>query len=208
MKRAYKKKYHFIYKTTCLVTNKYYYGMHSTDDLEDGYLGSGKYLWRSLNKHGKDNHKIERLEFFNTREKLRKREEEIINEDLLNDPFCMNLTIGGRGFYDEKHMMKCSLAGAKKGGESAGKIIGERMKDPNYQIDKKKKFSDAGHEWWIGKHHTLESKKKMSLSQQGKQKGEKNSQFGKCWITNGKENKKINKGDNIPNGWKLGRKIK
>jgi hypothetical protein len=35
-----------------------------------------------------------------------------------------------------------------------------------------------------------------------------NSQFGTCWITNGKENKKIFKGDNIPNGWRLGRVIK
>jgi hypothetical protein len=42
MTRAYKKKYHFIYKTTCLITNKYYIGMHSTDDLEDGYVGSRK----------------------------------------------------------------------------------------------------------------------------------------------------------------------
>lgn len=37
-------------------------------------------------------------------------------------------------------------------------------------------------------------------------KGEKNSQFGTCWITNGKENKKIKKEETIPNGWKLGRK--
>jgi len=37
--------------------------------------------------------------------------------------------------------------------------------------------------------------------------GVKNSQFGTCWITNGKENKKIKKENIIPNGWKLGRKL-
>jgi hypothetical protein len=50
----------------------------------------------------------------------------------------------------------------------------------------------------------------MSLSQQGKQNGEKNSQFGTCWITNNKENKKIKKEDiNIYTecGWILGRKL-
>jgi hypothetical protein len=33
------KKYHFIYKTTCKVNGKFYYGMHSTDGLDGGYIG-------------------------------------------------------------------------------------------------------------------------------------------------------------------------
>ena len=41
-----------------------------------------------------------------------------------------------------------------------------------------------------------------------KQKGENNSQFGSCWITNGIENRKIKKDDKIPIGWKLGRVFK
>jgi len=48
----------------------------------------------------------------------------------------------------------------------------------------------------------------MSISQQGKHNGEKNSQFNTCWITNGIDNKKIYKNDIIPNGYKLGRKLK
>lgn len=31
---------HFIYKTTNSVNGKYYKGMHSTDVLDDGYIGS------------------------------------------------------------------------------------------------------------------------------------------------------------------------
>ena len=93
-----KKKYHFIYKTICNVTNKYYIGMHSTDNLEDGYVGSGTYLWRSIKRHGKENHSIEILEFLDDRESLKSRERELVNEETLTDLMCMNLRIGGEGW--------------------------------------------------------------------------------------------------------------
>ena len=79
------KKYHYIYKTTCLLNNKFYFGMHSTDNLNDGYLGSGKRLWYSLNYHGKENHIKEIIEFCENREILKKREKEIVNEQLLSE---------------------------------------------------------------------------------------------------------------------------
>jgi hypothetical protein len=43
--------------------DKYYIGMHSTNDLNDGYMGSGKRLWFSINYHGKENHACEILEY-------------------------------------------------------------------------------------------------------------------------------------------------
>ena len=55
------KKCHYIYKTTCSITNRFYIGMHSTDNIDDNYLGSGKRLWNSINYHGKENHKKEIL---------------------------------------------------------------------------------------------------------------------------------------------------
>jgi len=200
-KRAYEKKYHYLYKTICKVNDKYYYGMHSTDNLDDGYLGSGQRLWHSINKHGKENHVCEKLEFFETRKKLRIAESKLVDKTKLKDPMCMNLMLGGEGGFN-------TLEGARKGGQVAGKIIGERMKDPNYNKEIKQKFNKAGQEWWKGKHHREESKKKISLSNKGKHESDKNSQFGTCWITNEKESKKIHRGDLIPDGWRLGRKMK
>ena len=97
--RASRRKYHIIYKTTCLVTNRYYIGMHSTDDLEDGYIGSGQVLWKSIKKYGKEQHICEILEQHPNREHLALREEELINPSILKDPLCMNLRTGGTGNY-------------------------------------------------------------------------------------------------------------
>ena len=92
-----RKKYHFIYKTTNLLSGRYYIGMHSTDDLNDGYLGSGTLLRRSINKHGKENHSIEILEFLNSREELAAREKEIVSLQEIAKKECMNLKVGGSG---------------------------------------------------------------------------------------------------------------
>ena len=105
------KKYHYIYKTTNLINGKYYIETHSTNNLEDGYLGSGKRLWYSINYHGKDNHTKEVLEFCENREQLKKREEEIVNEQLLTEDLCMNLMVGGQGgLVNDEHKRKLTEA--------------------------------------------------------------------------------------------------
>lgn len=53
--------------------------------------------------------------------------------------------------------------------------------------------------------HKEESKRLIGEKNSIKQKGSGNSQFGSCWITNEIENRKIKKGDLIPEGWRLGR---
>jgi hypothetical protein len=95
-------KFHFIYKTTNTLTGKFYVGMHSTNTLSDGYFGSGVYLRRSLRKYGKENHTMEILEIFPNRELLVAREAVVVSEELLQNPFCMNLKLGGIGGFDQE----------------------------------------------------------------------------------------------------------
>lgn len=59
---------------------------------------------------------------------------------------------------------------------------------------------------WTGKKHSIETKNKIGIKNSKNQKGEKNSQFGTSWVTNGVENKKIKNVDQIPDGWVKGRK--
>ena len=60
---------------------------------------------------------------------------------------------------------------------------------------------------WSGKNHNDDTKRKIGEINSIKQKGNNNSQFGTCWMTNGIENKKIKKDSKIPQGWYVGRKI-
>jgi len=200
------KKYHFIYKTTNMLNGKYYVGMHSTSNLKDGYLGSGKRLRYSIRKYGKENFQLEIIEWFDSREKLIEREKELVNEDLLKDEMCMNIVFGGCGGF-------ISVDGYKKGAKRMNELMWAnpeyRKKKSEWKSEQNKILWQTGilkHvDNWTGRNHTEKTKRKIGKANSLKQKGEGNSQFGTCWVTNEIENKKIKKIDIIPNGWRLGR---
>ena len=52
------------------------------------------------------------------------------------------------------------------------------------------------------------AKRLESFKEIGHQQGEKNSQFGTMWITDGLKSTRISKEDTIPEGWRKGRIIK
>ena len=283
------KKYHYLYKTTNLINGKYYYGMHSTNNLDDGYLGSGSYLRNAIHRHGKDNFKREIIQHFDNREELVQAEIDLITDKLIQDKLCMNLQLGGEGwnsintisikdkngycfrvYKTDPRYLSGELIGVTKGyinvrdkndnyiqvsindqrylsGElvstSTNKVI---VKDNNnnilqvdinderylsgklkhilkdtvtvrdktgntfkVSIDNPRYLSGELVSIWTGKKHTEETKEKIGKSNSIKQKGEKNSQFGTCWITKDGINKKIKKEELdsfITQGWNKGRK--
>jgi hypothetical protein len=88
---------YLIYKTTNLLNNKYYIGCHQTDNLNDGYLGSGKHLKYAIKKYGKNNFKFEIMYSLSSKEEMFELERNIVNEDFINNPLTYNLKIGGSG---------------------------------------------------------------------------------------------------------------
>lgn len=205
-----------MYKTTNLINGKFYIGMHSTNNINDGYLGSGKRLKYSINKYGKENFKLEILEFFDSRSLLTEREKEIVNEDLIKDPNCINLKLGGSGGWstiDKEDQLKFS----KLGNIKHNYLLKNDKEYREYYTNKMSKISKELYENgkfgqfikkrynWQGKKHKEETKLKIGETNSKKQNGMNNSQFGTIWITNGTENKKIKKEDIIPIGWKRGR---
>ncbi len=188
--------------------------MHSTFNIDDGYMGSGKRIIYSINKHGIENHRKEILEFLTDRKSLVKREEELITEDILNNPQCMNIRPGGNfsgGFIDNEHQLKCSSAGGKANSEKIknDEEHSKRFRDKTREItvSLKKGFLSNPLDW-TGRKHSIETIEKMKKSHQNQGISDKNSQFGTCWITNGIKSIKIKKSEPVPEGWQLGRKIK
>lgn len=64
------KTYNYIYLITNNLNGKNYVGKHSTNNLEDGYMGSGKHLKRALQKYSKENFSKKILAYADTEEKL------------------------------------------------------------------------------------------------------------------------------------------
>ena len=90
-------RFHYFYKITNLNNGKYYYGVHSTTDLYDGYSGSGILLKTAYKKYGIENFTKNIIKFFDDRKSLLEYEKYIVNEELVNSEDCYNLTIGGKG---------------------------------------------------------------------------------------------------------------
>lgn len=89
---------HIVYRTTCLSTGRYYIGMHSTEDINDGYIGSGVLLRRSVKKHGMHTHQRVVLSEHATRKQAADHEKQLITWDLIKaDKLCMNMAPGGEG---------------------------------------------------------------------------------------------------------------
>jgi hypothetical protein len=209
-------KFHFIYKTLNIKNGKFYIGMHSTNDLDDGYWGSGDLLRSSIRHHGKEYHVREILEFLPDRASLDLREQEIVNSDLIKDPHCMNLQIGGgSGFgFSEERLKEISLKGqeafrSKLLDPEFKKKFGDRVKDHN-RIKKElglfKKTTGT-----TGKTHSEEAKSKIGLANSESQLGERNSQFGTIWVSKDGVSKKIDSSEFCVyelDGWIRGRNAK
>jgi len=89
------KRYHYLYQTKNAITGEYYMGIHSTDDISDGYLGSGQKLLRSIKIHGKEVFSKDIIEIFDSRAFAVRREKEVVTKNLLSDPLCLNSQAGG-----------------------------------------------------------------------------------------------------------------
>ena len=126
--------HHFIYKTTNTLNGKYYIGVHSTDDINDGYLGSGIALKAAIAKYGKENFERVIVEYFNSSEEAFAREKELVNQAFIDLEETYNLKIGGMGGYigkDFYEQYSIQRTGYRHSDEVKDKIRQGKLGDKN-----------------------------------------------------------------------------
>ena len=190
----------YLYQITNLINNKIYVGVHKTDNIDDGYMGSGTAILRAIKKYGVENFKRDILEFYDTYEAALLAEETLVTEDFLLREDVYNLRTGGIGGWE--HINTTSLDKRKNITEYKRRVSSGEIKvggSKNWTKDSIRRMNDGalnGAIIAVVNAQTPEAKEKRinSFTRIGHQQGEKNSQFGKCWVTHAElGNKKISK---------------
>ena len=275
-----KKQYHYFYKITNNLNNHFYYGVHNTYNLDDGYMGSGKRLHMAYKKYGIENFTKVILKYFDTAKEAFEYEAKVVNLDLTKSNDCYNLACGGQSFNtfgrfaardkdgnifgisvddprylsgelvhvtknyftakdkDGKHYritkedprwISGELVGLTKGipfsdeyKENMKKAIAGKHKNHIYRYvcnedgpilikyEEQEKYLQNGYQ--LGKRfHKIKVQAISDAHKRlGYQVGEKNSQYGKCWIHNNEKSISIKKEDldqYLSSGWIKGRKM-
>ncbi len=218
--------HYYLYQTRNTVNDKVYVGVHQTEDLNDGYLGSGVALQHAIEKYGVEAFEKTVLETFESADAMYAREAEVVDEAFLAREDVYNLKVGGSGGWDYVNNHIQSKSWRRMGGIAVKMqcrgIFGSdsTIRDRARQTLREKRLGLFNPEVQkcgaaIGQplavHAALSeesrTKRKATLTSIQHQQGERNSQFGKRWITNGVDNAIVHKDQPIPGGWRLGRVV-
>jgi group I intron endonuclease len=185
--------YYLVYKTTNKLNNKYYIGVHSTKNLNDGYLGCAiwrgrklredlKHLpfYRAIEKYGFENFEREILHFCNTSKEAFLLEQKLVD---FSDPNCYNLKPGGLGGFapetnrgrkatqKTKQKLKQAALARNPDGKYLVEWINENLRGKTLEeVYGKEKAEEIKHKKSIsmtGYKHGSEAKAKMSESRKG-----------------------------------------
>jgi hypothetical protein len=203
--------FYTIYKITNQINGKFYIGSHKTKDLNDSYMGSGKYLKYAQEKYGIENFTKEIMYVYDNPEDMYAKEAEIVNEDFLSEENTYNIKAGGFGGFDYINSTGKNLYGKNGqigyGGQNLS--IGWSREKTLEEIQKMASTLREGYKTgrltptFLGKHHTEETKAK--LRGHDRQIGSKNSQYGTIWVNNGTVNAKQSASEPIRAGWYAGK---
>lgn len=150
----------YLYEIKNLINGKIYIGIHTTNNLYDGYSGSGKFLNLAYAKYGKHNFKKTILAFYTSLDDLVNDEKKIVDVDFVRHPQTYNCDLGGSG----------------------GKIWTKELREKMSKTQKLR-FFNGDAVWNKGKNHKEDKRIKL-LSQKTKMKisskvsGENNGMYG------------------------------
>lgn len=209
--------FYTIYKVTHIQSGKEYIGMHQTNNIDDGYMGSGKHLRRALKKHGVQDFHKEIMYIFDNPHEMIAKEIELVTEEYVKRSDTYNIRLGGKGGFEHvfadttsrrTHNVRVSGLRGENGFDRRLYSDVYSKNGANLHAKMLERFPKSG---FYGKKRTDEWKENHSKIMKEKQSGEKNSQYGRTWVWHELYgNKKIHKDDldvYTENGWIKTRKI-
>jgi hypothetical protein len=153
--------YYLLYEITNLVNGKTYIGQHTTENIDDGYIGSGKNILRAIKKYGKENFKKEILLYAKNEVALNFFERALVTPEFCALKTNYNLREGGgnKGRPSKESVAKqaAALRGRKHSAEHKAKI--------SATMKKRFLFTESHRK---GKKLSAEHKAKISAFQKGK----------------------------------------
>jgi hypothetical protein len=93
---------HTVYKITNTLNGMVYVGKHSTDNFDDGYMGSSLILNEAIQKDGLRNFKKEIVFSSDYEEEALAFEAGIVNQAFVDNPRTYNNRVGGTGSWTLK----------------------------------------------------------------------------------------------------------
>ena len=161
--------HYLIYKITNNLNGKFYIGKHQTEDLNDGYMGSGLNIKRAIKKYGAENFTKEILFDVYGEDLMNLLEEAIVDDAFVSRPDTYNIAVGGQGGYLGKEVSSKISKGCrgKKRSEETKRKISEASKGRKMSEEAKQKMSESARKRPSnrkGHHHSDETKEKIRRS--------------------------------------------
>lgn len=163
--------HHIAYQTHQLSTGMAYYGIHSTRNIDDGYLGSGAALKRAVKRCGRRDFVRYVVREFKTRKEALEWEERNVTERQVANPACFNQQTGGTcGIPSEESRARMRKAQSNRkplSAEARRRMSESGKRRPPISEATRKKLSDKmkAREPY---RHTPESKAAMSKARLGR----------------------------------------
>ena len=163
---------YFNYITTNKINGKQYVGAHKTDNIDDGYLGSGKYLLRAIKKYGKESFTRKIINKTDTIEQAHKNEKFLVEvfETLVPNGYNISPTggLGINGCHSEETKEKIGEANSKAlKGKPKSKEHVKNMSKALIGREFTEEWRNNLRESNIGKKRSKKTKKNMSEAHTG-----------------------------------------
>ena len=190
------KKYHVLYQVVNNINGMIYIGIHSTNNLFDSYMGSGKNIIAAIKEFGKENFTKYIIGLYDSKYELIQAEMKIVNKEFMIREDTYNIRTGGVGgvcFYTEE--MKQNMSNAQK----------KWHQENNYSDEVLKNRSEALKRRYLISPFSEESKLKCSISNSGKIRSEEAKQknreahLGKVYS----EETQKKKSESMKEAWRL-----